>query len=99
MFPLIKLAKKLKEEYVITTDEFLASFPLIKLAKKLKGEEVWFNYGRESFPLIKLAKKLKVLGYFLRLAQINTFPLIKLAKKLKVWVFVFLGLLAIVSIN
>ena len=60
MFPLIKLAKKLK---VMTLQEGkVKPFPLIKLAKKLKG---WFSVlllaQTRRFPLIKLAKKLKAL--------------------------------------
>ena len=60
VFPLIKLAKKLK---VMTLQEGkVKPFPLIKLAKKLKG---WFSVlllaQTRRFPLIKLAKKLKAL--------------------------------------
>ncbi len=59
-FPLIKLAKKLKDP--LERSLSMAMFPLIKLAKKLK-DFAWldlFGYQR-WFPLIKLAKKLKAL--------------------------------------
>ena len=39
-FPLIKLAKKLKEELARLVGEPLVVFPLIKLAKKLKGTNI-----------------------------------------------------------
>ncbi len=42
MFPLIKLAKKLKVEIALTAPLGVALFPLIKLAKKLKESEVVF---------------------------------------------------------
>ncbi len=62
MFPLIKLAKKLKE--VPPTLDFpgkgAETFPLIKLAKKLKAGLIKRGTrGKQMFPLIKLAKKLK----------------------------------------
>ena len=39
MFPLIKLAKKLKENFSrIQLNGYYKPFPLIKLAKKLKGD-------------------------------------------------------------
>ena len=84
-FPLIKLAKKLKD----TIEEqmrAIAEFPLIKLAKKLKVEESSKQEDQPStFPLIKLAKKLKVtnLRKEIPTAEEGMFPLIKLAKKLK----------------
>ncbi len=63
MFPLIKLAKKLKvtgptgESWPLTP-----GFPLIKLAKKLKETFITDVTIPDEiqFPLIKLAKKLKV---------------------------------------
>ena len=62
-FPLIKLAKKLKDNgegtrIVLNHDP---KFPLIKLAKKLKATAVpEGGFGIALlFPLIKLAKKLK----------------------------------------
>ena len=62
VFPLIKLAKKLKDQYLQEkTNGALKWFPLIKLAKKLK-EGPNGNEKRSRahwFPLIKLAKKLK----------------------------------------
>jgi len=61
VFPLIKLAKKLKGEKY-DKGEWTQEFPLIKLAKKLKGV-IDSNYTNLTpglwFPLIKLAKKLK----------------------------------------
>ncbi len=36
LFPLIKLAKKLKEESALKANAYYTAFPLIKLAKKLK---------------------------------------------------------------
>ena len=38
VFPLIKLAKKLKAVPLLSTFVFVDPFPLIKLAKKLKGD-------------------------------------------------------------
>ena len=59
-FPLIKLAKKLKECYKpIGNSNKKSMFPLIKLAKKLKDTETCPYLGQFQFPLIKLAKKLK----------------------------------------
>jgi hypothetical protein len=85
VFPLIKLAKKLKA-FCTKLKRTLKKekFPLIKLAKKLKVLFL-FLFLRKKFPLIKLAKKLKEAlpipndGYI----KIDWFPLIKLAKKLK----------------
>ncbi len=59
MFPLIKLAKKLK--VFETAGDDLGRFPLIKLAKKLKEDLAKLEgiFPELSFPLIKLAKKLK----------------------------------------
>ena len=88
LFPLIKLAKKLKacrkNRNRKSTSSF--TFPLIKLAKKLKdiaGYTIVITH--QVFPLIKLAKKLKAdtLEDFVRWYN-EKFPLIKLAKKLKV---------------
>ena len=62
MFPLIKLAKKLKEKKGAAKVKSAIMFPLIKLAKKLKGNPVATMNNiitQELFPLIKLAKKLK----------------------------------------
>ncbi len=60
MFPLIKLAKKLKVEEQMT-DNRTHLFPLIKLAKKLKAVGAIHELPLLGwFPLIKLAKKLKV---------------------------------------
>ncbi len=62
MFPLIKLAKKLKVLIVIAAGmAFCLLFPLIKLAKKLKVLKLSLPFYCFLFPLIKLAKKLKVL--------------------------------------
>ncbi len=41
MFPLIKLAKKLKVQEFVCNLKTGAPFPLIKLAKKLKGLSNW----------------------------------------------------------
>ena len=59
-FPLIKLAKKLKDASSCCRRMWM-KFPLIKLAKKLKEvwTTVWTGVQRFEFPLIKLAKKLK----------------------------------------
>ncbi len=59
LFPLIKLAKKLKGEkkWLPTTQP--CKFPLIKLAKKLKEGKPKPFLQPSRFPLIKLAKKLK----------------------------------------
>ena len=87
-FPLIKLAKKLKEA---KSKRFFKDygnwlFPLIKLAKKLKvpslPEEPETDVEIQEFPLIKLAKKLKASATYM-VASPFWFPLIKLAKKLK----------------
>jgi len=64
-FPLIKLAKKLKDNNSSRRCNCSHWFPLIKLAKKLKVfkfelEELAKLVG--EFPLIKLAKKLKDRG-------------------------------------
>ena len=62
LFPLIKLAKKLKEKCATSVSAANAqTFPLIKLAKKLKVENLkkLQLIEVEPFPLIKLAKKLK----------------------------------------
>ncbi len=60
MFPLIKLAKKLKGGMISQFKNPTSTFPLIKLAKKLKVEELFKLCKKlERFPLIKLAKKLK----------------------------------------
>ncbi len=63
-FPLIKLAKKLKESRQQFCEKTgWKKFPLIKLAKKLKEDKRTnqMNYPEYPlFPLIKLAKKLKV---------------------------------------
>jgi hypothetical protein len=60
LFPLIKLAKKLKVEHARKLQNQASTFPLIKLAKKLKaGVEPTFTPQEAWFPLIKLAKKLK----------------------------------------
>ena len=59
MFPLIKLAKKLKESAALAAG-YVVMFPLIKLAKKLKGVRFSAWCLPLMFPLIKLAKKLKV---------------------------------------
>ncbi len=67
LFPLIKLAKKLKDakgQSLLERIPGTFEFPLIKLAKKLK--EQLFCPSAPSmglFPLIKLAKKLKVLVF------------------------------------
>ena len=63
MFPLIKLAKKLKDIARRCRYGVYAEFPLIKLAKKLKVcRTLWLRPDPNFlFPLIKLAKKLKVL--------------------------------------
>ncbi len=64
MFPLIKLAKKLKDDKKNKHGHNKhRRFPLIKLAKKLKEYYALLPadyYGK--FPLIKLAKKLKDVG-------------------------------------
>jgi hypothetical protein len=59
VFPLIKLAKKLKGSNLLSF--YPPAFPLIKLAKKLKAATSSTALIRvtPSFPLIKLAKKLK----------------------------------------
>ena len=64
MFPLIKLAKKLKGfGFGLVVLEPHPVFPLIKLAKKLKDPRKHDNNNtRTWFPLIKLAKKLKENG-------------------------------------
>ncbi len=62
MFPLIKLAKKLKVAPQQASWPGSRSFPLIKLAKKLKAGDAVLRgpyISRVVFPLIKLAKKLK----------------------------------------
>ncbi len=87
-FPLIKLAKKLKEQLSGIPLQFIA-FPLIKLAKKLKDFCLFCEYliWVKAFPLIKLAKKLKDFiscFFFVYSLRSFLFPLIKLAKKLKV---------------
>ncbi len=84
-FPLIKLAKKLKDR-ISRKRRATSRFPLIKLAKKLKEYEFDGIKGNleEMFPLIKLAKKLKAGKTMLTLPELLEFPLIKLAKKLKV---------------
>ncbi len=91
MFPLIKLAKKLKgsvDRHRLVKSNLL--FPLIKLAKKLKVfiaiALVIAIATTPRFPLIKLAKKLKDILDTLTSHQslAARFPLIKLAKKLKV---------------
>ncbi len=85
LFPLIKLAKKLKAylRKALQNWEETEAFPLIKLAKKLKVLTLPVDSnGDLEFPLIKLAKKLKGEDY--RAAPRGAwFPLIKLAKKLK----------------
>ncbi len=59
-FPLIKLAKKLKDVENAVTITLRLVFPLIKLAKKLKASHgLPMRMATLSFPLIKLAKKLK----------------------------------------
>ena len=83
MFPLIKLAKKLKAPRPRRSPSQAPSwpFPLIKLAKKLKAVSVYPSLPEKTFPLIKLAKKLKAeVQYYDNPLE---FPLIKLAKKLK----------------
>ncbi len=89
LFPLIKLAKKLKAWGYKRAVCFPYEFPLIKLAKKLKVCTITIQWTiqwtiQSSFPLIKLAKKLKG-DIQLRCisGQTVSFPLIKLAKKLK----------------
>ena len=63
LFPLIKLAKKLKEVKSRRDRRYSqrTEFPLIKLAKKLKGgiPRIRGVCVAQGFPLIKLAKKLK----------------------------------------
>ena len=100
MFPLIKLAKKLKAKKRQNWLETANEFPLIKLAKKLK-EGVRIQYGKlKLFPLIKLAKKLKERRQKTAELAEHRFPLIKLAKKLKVaWVKGRRFISARVSIN
>ncbi len=59
-FPLIKLAKKLKDVGDYTKIKPInVGFPLIKLAKKLKELLSLPLEDNGLFPLIKLAKKLK----------------------------------------
>ncbi len=63
-FPLIKLAKKLKDKFLeANPSKEEEQFPLIKLAKKLKVFVFYQKKGnhmsKSQFPLIKLAKKLK----------------------------------------
>ena len=58
-FPLIKLAKKLKDFNKNNCNSQRSKFPLIKLAKKLKEEALKKSAQTLVFPLIKLAKKLK----------------------------------------
>jgi hypothetical protein len=59
-FPLIKLAKKLKDQHQKKVKVQNRTFPLIKLAKKLKDSPNQENHDDDkTFPLIKLAKKLK----------------------------------------
>ena len=48
-FPLIKLAKKLKEETVKVFDIEEREFPLIKLAKKLKEKTKGNRLGQHRF--------------------------------------------------
>ena len=66
VFPLIKLAKKLKVGSVLDDLEKNGEkgFPLIKLAKKLKVSVKNSMNENSLFPLIKLAKKLKVCGRY-----------------------------------
>ena len=59
VFPLIKLAKKLKEVIRVDIFDMKKLFPLIKLAKKLKDSNQAGTLVFLQFPLIKLAKKLK----------------------------------------
>ena len=61
LFPLIKLAKKLKGNNSNLDTPAPSLFPLIKLAKKLKDycAGIKIQYPNKPFPLIKLAKKLK----------------------------------------
>ena len=61
LFPLIKLAKKLKDDSNGILGSATTAFPLIKLAKKLKVDYWGRTMGLMlmAFPLIKLAKKLK----------------------------------------
>ncbi len=60
-FPLIKLAKKLKDGVGRGAGAYRvrSEFPLIKLAKKLKEKFERRDFILIGFPLIKLAKKLK----------------------------------------
>ena len=87
MFPLIKLAKKLKDGQRFKSGEknLPARFPLIKLAKKLKERYRYlaYTFSHFKFPLIKLAKKLKDIMMANLPPNTMGFPLIKLAKKLK----------------
>ena len=84
LFPLIKLAKKLKDGKLVGTGSTgISRFPLIKLAKKLKDNDREWLCSQVQFPLIKLAKKLKEAGQSPFKAGHSGFPLIKLAKKLK----------------
>ncbi len=63
LFPLIKLAKKLKVFWVPVKRGHFRKFPLIKLAKKLKVIIAGIIcFVATGFPLIKLAKKLKETG-------------------------------------
>jgi len=89
LFPLIKLAKKLKAATAQNqATKLFRMFPLIKLAKKLKAvptpyRNALLSKRKITFPLIKLAKKLKA-TLWLPYTFKEKFPLIKLAKKLKV---------------